>query len=84
MPDPRAHSIDVGPFQLDTDADSPTWRAVAADGVSVPAGAWHDWVAFAQRVLQIDALWREREARGDAWDQGHAASRSADAVNPYR
>ena len=84
MPDPRTHRIDVGPFQLDPDADSPTWRAVAADGASVPTGAWHDWVALAQRVLQVDAIWREREARGDAWDEGHAASGSVDAVNPYR
>jgi hypothetical protein len=35
-------------------------------------------------VLQLDTIWREREARGDAWDQGHAASGSVDAVNPYR
>lgn len=84
MPDPRAHRIDVGPFQLDPDAESSTWRAVAADGTSLPTASWSDWVAFAQRVLQVDAIWREREARGDAWDQGHAASGSVDAVNPYR
>ena len=48
------------------------------------SGGWSDWVAFAQRVLQVDGLWRDREARGDAWDQGHAASGEPDAVNPYR
>ncbi|MFS0794179.1 hypothetical protein [Microbacterium sp. 1P10AE] len=84
MPDPRAHRIDVGPFQLEPDADSSRWRAVASDGESVPSAGWSDWVALAQRVLQIDALWREREARGDAWDQGHAASGALDAENPYR
>lgn len=84
MPDPRTQRIDVGPFQLDPDADSSSWRAVASDGVSVPAGSWNDWVALAERVLQLDGIWREREARGDAWDQGHAASGSVDAVNPYR
>lgn len=84
MPDPRTQRIDVGPFQLDPDADSSAWRAVASDGVSTPAGSWNDWVALAERVLQLDAIWREREARGDAWDQGHAASGAVDAVNPYR
>lgn len=84
MSDPRAQRIDVGPFQLEPDADSPAWHAVGSDGGSVPTGAWSDWVALAQRVLQIDAIWREREARGDAWDQGHAASGARDAVNPYR
>ncbi|MFJ4039145.1 hypothetical protein ACIPVB_13835 [Microbacterium sp. NPDC090007] len=47
-------------------------------------GAWSDWVAFAQRVLQVDELWRGLEARGDAWDEGLAAGRDAGAVNPYR
>ena len=84
MPDPRSQRIDVGPFQLDPDAELQTWRAVASDGASLPAGAWHDWVALAQRVLQLDTIWREREARGDAWAEGHAASGSVDAVNPYR
>lgn len=85
MPDPRAQRIDVGPFQLDPDAESPTWTATGsrAQGGAV-SGGWSDWVAFAQRVLQVDSLWRDREARGDAWDQGHAASGEPDAVNPYR
>ncbi|MCG7416107.1 MULTISPECIES: hypothetical protein [Microbacterium] len=85
MPDPRRLRIDVGPFQLDPDAEAPTWTATGsrAAGGTV-TGGWSDWVAFAQRVLQADALWREREARGDAWDQGHAASGAPDAVNPYR
>ncbi|WP_022878405.1 hypothetical protein [Microbacterium sp. B19] len=84
MPDPRSQRIDVGPFQLDPDAELQAWQAVASDGTSLPAGSWSDWVALAQRVLQIDTIWREREARGDAWDEGHAASGSVDAVNPYR
>lgn len=84
MPDPRTQRIDVGPFHLDPDAELQTWRAAASDSVSLPTGAWHDWVALSHRVLQLDTIWREREARGDAWDQGHAASGSVDAVNPYR
>jgi len=84
MSDPRTQRIDVGPFQLDPDAEGARWRAVGSDGSSAPVGGWSDWVALSQRILQLDGLWREREARGDAWDQGHAASGSVDAVNPYR
>ncbi len=54
-----------------------------ADAARITA-AWTDWVAFAQRVLQADALWRDVEARGDAWDDGFSAARNAEARNPYR
>ncbi|KEP75378.1 hypothetical protein HR12_35010 [Microbacterium sp. SUBG005] len=98
MPDPRALRIDVGPFHLVPTPDASTWTAVqdrgrggAASGTGGADGetgaitaAWTDWVAFAQRVLQADALWRDVEARGDAWDEGFSAARDAEARNPYR
>lgn len=61
--------------------------ASGADAGAVASGitaGWSEWVAFAQRVLQADAQWRDLEARGDAWDEGFAASRDTAAVNPYR
>ncbi len=58
-------------------------RCGRADAARITA-AWTDWVAFAQRVLQADALWRDVEARGDAWDEGFSAARDVDARNPYR
>ena len=98
MPDPRALRIDVGPFHLAPTPDASTWTAMQEAGsggtASGPGGGasdpgritagWTDWVAFAQRVLQADALWREVEARGDAWDEGFSAARDARARNPYR
>ncbi len=91
MPDPRALRIDVGPFHLAPTPDAATWtaspRAVSPDAVSGSPGIaanWGDWVVFAQRVLRADELWREREARGDAWDEGFSAAKDAAAVNPYR
>ncbi len=49
---------------------------------------WGDWVRLARRILDTDALSRELEARGDAWDQGHAAGSAATtggkSENPYR
>ncbi|MFG6445344.1 hypothetical protein ACFXQA_08710 [Microbacterium sp. P07] len=48
---------------------------------------WGEWVRLAKRILDTDALSRDLEARGDAWDQGHAAAggdRNGDAVNPFR
>ncbi len=84
MPDPRSSCIDIGPFRLEPVPEAARWRAVGrADDASVEAG-WSDWVAFAQRVLQADELWRGLEARGDAWDEGFAAGRDDTAVNPYR
>lgn len=58
--------------------------ASAEGGTDTVTAAWTDWVAFAQRVLRADALWREVEARGDAWDEGFSAARDAEARNPYR
>lgn len=97
MPDPRALRIDVGPFHLVPTPDASTWTAEQEPGRAHPGSAapdradaaritaaWTDWVAFAQRVLQADALWRDVEARGDAWDEGFSAARDADARNPYR
>ncbi|MFF7683441.1 hypothetical protein ACFZA2_11850 [Microbacterium sp. NPDC007973] len=98
MPDPRALRIDVGPFHFAPTPDASTWTAeqerggrgaasgIDADGTDagrITAG-WTDWVAFAQRVLQADALWRDVEARGDAWDEGFSAARDVEARNPYR
>lgn len=88
MPDPRARRIDVGPFHLLPTPDAETWTATArgtsdAEQVEITA-QWTAWVAFAQRVLQADALWRDVEARGDAWDEGFSAARDAGAANPYR
>lgn len=96
MPDPRAARIDVGPFHLTPTPHAGTWTALARCGTGTGAGqsggapasgitaSWADWVAFAHRVVQADALWREVEARGDAWDEGFGAARDAAAVNPYR
>lgn len=89
MSDPRLLRIDVGPVELRADPDEGEWIAVGgrggADAASGIAAGWSDWVALAQRVLHADALWREREARGDAWDEGHAAGRLDEAArNPYR
>lgn len=98
MPDPRALRIDVGPFHLAPTPDAPTWTAAQERGGSGAASGsddgesdegritagWTDWVAFAHRVLQADALSRDVEARGDAWDEGFSAARDAEARNPYR
>lgn len=89
MPDPRALRIDVGAFSLAPTPDAATWTAEARTTASTDpspgiTAAWTDWVAFAQRVLRADSLWREVEARGDAWDEGFSAANDAGAVNPYR
>ena len=84
MPDPRHTRIDVGPFHLDAVPDSARWRAEGRGGDASVEGGWSDWVAFAQRILQVDERWRGLEARGDAWDEGFAAGRDTAAVNPYR
>ncbi|WP_136585386.1 hypothetical protein [Microbacterium hydrothermale] len=81
-----------GPDALGRDAPSSAAPSSAAPSGAAAGGtdaaritaAWTDWVAFAQRVLQADALWRDVEARGDAWDEGFSAARDADARNPYR
>ncbi|MFN3948121.1 hypothetical protein [Microbacterium sp.] len=79
-----AHAVPVARVQP-TDEAAPvanaTGEEAAAPGITA---AWTDWVAFAQRVLRADALWRDVEARGDAWDEGFSAARDAGAMNPYR
>lgn len=79
-----AHAVPTGRVQS-TDEAAPvanaTGEEVAPPGITA---AWTDWVAFAQRVLRADALWRDVEARGDAWDEGFSAARDAGAMNPYR
>lgn len=80
------------PDALDRNAPSRAAPSSAAPSSAAAGGtdaaritaAWTDWVAFAQRVLQADALWRDVEARGDAWDEGFSAARDVDARNPYR
>lgn len=88
MPDPRALRIDVGPFRLEPTPDAGAWTAVprgeTAGAVSAITASWSDWVVFAERIRRADDLWREREARGDAWDEGFVAAKDAAAVNPYR
>lgn len=91
MPDPRRHPIRIGSLSLQP-ADAPErWRVegtVTKEGG--PEATWREWVRFAQRILQVDALSRDLEGRGDAWDEGFAAGRSSGAdtpdgpVNPFR
>ncbi len=92
MPDPRRQLIRIGSLSLHP-ADAPERWRVGSD-VGAPGSTeatWGEWVRLAQRVLQIDALSREIEGRGDAWDEGFAAGRSGDSApatdaetNPYR
>ncbi|MBM3715922.1 MAG: hypothetical protein FJW64_09360 [Actinobacteria bacterium] len=88
MADPRSLRIDVGPIELQPDnhgqwtLSSSRGGSGAASGIS---SGWSDWVALAHRVLQADAIWRDVEGRGDAWDQGFAAGRGGgEDPNPYR
>lgn len=88
MADPRSLRIDVGPIDLQPD-DAGQWMLSSSRGpvgeASGISSGWADWVALAHRVLQADAIWREVEGRGDAWDQGFAAGRTGgDDPNPYR
>lgn len=68
----------------DDDGDRGSGSQQLEDSATGITASWADWVAFAHRVVQADALWREVEARGDAWDEGFGAARDAAAVNPYR
>lgn len=74
---PRPSWIGVGDLALRLVPDSVRWEI--ADGTTAPWGAW---VRLAKRILDTDALARDVEGRGDAWDQGRAADASAE--NPYR
>lgn len=86
MPDPRRRPLGTGVLSLEP-ADAPErWRLTGPDG-GIPEANWGHWVRLAKRIVEVDALSREREGRGDAWDDGFAAGRAAprdDTENPYR
>jgi hypothetical protein len=90
MGDVRMRTIDTGVLSLTPEAESERWEVTSRrDEASRVAGHWDDWIRLAKRVLEVDALWRDREARGDAWDEGHAAGAvdaagGGDTVNPFR
>lgn len=89
MPDPRRRTISVGTLSLQP-ADAPErWEVSAGSAEHGAVDAhWGDWVRLAKRILDADALSRDLEARGDAWDQGHAAgvtdTGDGSAQNPFR
>ena len=89
MPDPRRNTISVGELSIQPANAPERWhvRIDRDDSVRIEA-TWGEWVRLATRILEADALSRDLEARGDAWDQGHAAGRAAadvgESVNPYR
>lgn len=86
MPDPRRRPLGTGALTLEPAEAPERWRLTGADE-GTPEANWGHWVRLAQRILEVDALSREREGRGDAWDEGFAAGHSAqrdDTVNPYR
>ncbi|MFG6401737.1 MULTISPECIES: hypothetical protein [unclassified Microbacterium] len=91
MPDPRRATLSTAALVL-RPADAPEQWEVSASapgsGSDTVSAHWGDWVRLAKRILDTDALSRELEGRGDAWDQGHAAGLAdadgADAVNPFR
>jgi hypothetical protein len=87
MSDPRRNVISVGTLSIQPADALERWqvREGRDDGLAVEA-AWGEWVRLARRILEADALSRDLEVRGDAWDEGHAAGRAGadDAVNPYR
>ncbi|KAA9153419.1 hypothetical protein F6B41_08885 [Microbacterium lushaniae] len=84
MSDPRRRPIRAGALSM-SPSEAPERWAVQAGGDGAPTleASWGDWVRLARRILDADALSRDLEARGDAWDRGHAAS-AEDAANPYR
>lgn len=91
MPDPRRRTISAGDLTI-RPADAPErWEVSASAGEGdVVEARWGDWVHLARRILDADALSRDLEARGDAWDQGHAAGLDDGAggtgttLNPFR
>jgi len=89
MVDVRMRTIDTGALALTPEPESERWEAMSRrDGSVRVAGHWDDWVRLAKRIVEIDAIWRDRETRGDAWDDGHAAgvadAGGGDTVNPFR
>ena len=89
MPDPRRRLISVGTLSIRPAEAPEKWAVGTGQGAAVAVEAhWGEWVRLAKRILEADTLSRDLEARGDAWDQGHAAG-TADAdgeetVNPFR
>jgi hypothetical protein len=88
MTDPRRRTIRAGKLSI-RPADAPErWEVGAAPDGPAVEGSWGDWVRLAKRILDADALSRDLEARGDAWDQGHAAGVSdggqGGSRNPFR
>lgn len=84
-PDAATWTAEARTTARSAEARTPEARsAVSTDPSPGITAAWTDWVAFAQRVLRADSIWREVEARGDAWDEGFSAANDAGAVNPYR
>ena len=89
MADPRRSMIRTGGLSMQPGDAPERWqlRADRDESAAVEA-SWGDWVRLARRILDADALSRDLEARGDAWDQGHAAGSTepagGEAVNPYR
>jgi hypothetical protein len=88
MSDPRRRAITAGQLSF-RPADAPErWEVSASAEDAVVEAPWGDWVRLARRILDADALSRDLEARGDAWDQGHAAGVDDGAggttPNPFR
>jgi len=89
MPDPRRNTISIGTVSIRPAQTPERWevRAGVEDAAAVE-GSWGEWVRLAKRILETDALSRDLEAKGDAWDQGHAAgvadAREGDSANPFR
>ncbi|WP_243227590.1 hypothetical protein [Microbacterium sp. CIAB417] len=86
MPDPRRRPLGTGALTLEPAEAPERWR-LAGTEEGAPEANWGHWVRLAQRILEVDALSREREGRGDAWDEGFAAghvAHSDDTANPYR
>lgn len=86
MPDPRRRPLGTGALTLEPAEAPERWQLTGSDE-GAPEANWGHWVRLAQRILEVDALSREREGRGDAWDEGFAAGHAAqsdDTANPYR
>lgn len=87
MVDPRRREIRAGALSL-APAEAPErWGVTNPAAMStLPEASWGDWVQLARRILEVDALSRDLEGRGDAWDQGYAAGATGepDALNPFR
>ena len=88
MPDPRRTPISTGMLSL-APVDAPEkWAVRGSDDSPAVVAHWGDWVRLAKRILDADTLSRDLEARGDAWDLGHAAGAAdasgTDTANPFR